>query len=389
MPIALPLAATVLAQAASGIGPPPVITAKSAIVIERESGQVLFERAADVPRPPASTTKIMTALLLIERLRPEDRIVAPAGVEQVTGASLHLKPGEVVTARDAASALMLRSANDMCYAVAHRIAGSVEGFARLMNERARQMGCENTTFVNPHGLTDKGHITTARDLARITQVAMKDPLFREIAKTRRKLIERSINTQDRLVISKNRLLKTDPRVIGVKTGFTVPAGRCFVGAASHNGFEIITVVLNSQDWQADTRALIDWTYRNFQRIGRIEAGKPLNDVIVKGGDGPLTMGFAEPVTILGPVGTAPGQFTTRLFGMPATSAPVKKGQPLAKLFIKDGFGRERSYPLLALQSVGLATAPPAPPSLSRATWALGGAMVLAALLLLRRGRAAL
>jgi D-alanyl-D-alanine carboxypeptidase len=141
------------------------ITAESAIVIEASTGKVLFEKDADAKRYPASTTKIMTALLFLENVKPGEMITAPFDVEEVTGSSLHLKPYEQVPAEDVLYALLLRSANDAAYSVALHIGGSERRFAQMMTERAAAMGCTSTNFTNPHGLHDPQHYTTARDLA--------------------------------------------------------------------------------------------------------------------------------------------------------------------------------------------------------------------------------
>ncbi len=147
------------------------VSAKSAIIIDAGSGKVLWSKNAESSMFPASTTKIMTALLLIEHCKMTDMITAPADIEKVKEASMHLKPGEQVSVHDMLYALMLRSANDGCYAVATHISGSVEEFSKLMNLRARQAGCTHTHFHNPNGLNDRDHTTTAHDLALMGRAA--------------------------------------------------------------------------------------------------------------------------------------------------------------------------------------------------------------------------
>ncbi len=244
---------------------PPRVTAECAVVMDAATGKVLWGKNKDYPRPPASTTKIMTALLLVEQCDLQAKIVAPEGVEGVEESSLHLVPGETLTAYEMLQALMIRSANDVAMSVAHHLAGSEAGFAARMNARARELGCENTHFVNPHGLTAEGHVSTAHDLARIARHAMTLDAFCEAAKKRRHSVTRDKNLEDLLLVSRNKLLEMDETVDGIKTGYTKAAGRCFVGSAVRGGSRLIAVVLNSQDWAADTLLLFDWAEANFER----------------------------------------------------------------------------------------------------------------------------
>jgi len=243
---------------------PPNIRSKSAIVMDAETGYVLYEQDAHTPRHPASTTKIMTALLLVEHCKPFDIITAPEDCQKIEGSSLYLEASEQVNAKDMLYALFLRSANDAAHAIACAIAGSDQEFAKLMNERAKRLGCRHTHFTNPHGLSDPMHYSTAYDLALITREAMKHPLIREAAATRSAWISRSINTQDTYLKSKNRFL-SEPGAEGVKTGYTREAGHCFVGCKREDDWCLISVVLDSEDWLTDTQNLYHWAYTNFER----------------------------------------------------------------------------------------------------------------------------
>ncbi|MDI9638864.1 D-alanyl-D-alanine carboxypeptidase family protein [Kamptonema cortianum] len=250
----------------------PAITAKSAIVMDANSGRVLYGKNIHTSRYPASTTKILTALLLLENTRDEEMLTAPENTEDVTGSSLHLKPGEYVSAREMLYALLLRSANDGAYTTALKIAGSEEKFAELMNRRASEIGCRNTRFFTSHGLNHDYHLSTAYDLALIAKEAVKNEKIVEVASTARHSITRSLNDKDLLLINNNKLLAKRPEFKGLKTGWTVPAGRCFVGYAefdsgmpsSFGKERYISVVLGSQDWQADTTALVDWAASKFE-----------------------------------------------------------------------------------------------------------------------------
>lgn len=263
---------------------PPSVTAASATLIDAQTGTVLYAKEADASRFPASTTKIMTALLLLESGSLEDVVVAPQDVEAVTDSSLHLRPGEQVTVGELLYAILLRSANDASYAAAIHVAGSVEAFAERMNRRAKDLGCTGTHFRNPHGLHDPEHQTTAHDLALIAREAMRRPEFQEVVRTRKHQIVRSINQQDLWLKNGNALLAIDPTIDGVKTGFTNPAGRCFVGSATRDGYRLIAVVLKSADWRADAMRLLDWGFGSFRRVSIARSGESLGAREVRGGE---------------------------------------------------------------------------------------------------------
>jgi D-alanyl-D-alanine carboxypeptidase (penicillin-binding protein 5/6) len=177
---------------------------------------------------------------------------------------MNLKPGEKLTSRDLLYAIMLRSANDGCYAAAVHVAGSQAKFVEMMNARARQIGCTTAHFANPHGLTAAGHKLSARDLALIGREAMKFPSFREVVRTQKWVVTRSINQKDKQFYNRNRYLRQDPTADGIKTGFTTPAGQCYVGSATRNGYRLITAILGSKNHRKDHAALLNWGYANYQ-----------------------------------------------------------------------------------------------------------------------------
>lgn len=240
------------------------VSASSAIIISAETGQVLWAKDADTPRFPASTTKVMTALLLIEHCKLDDIITAPKGITDVRESSMHLQEGEQVTVQDMLYALMLRSANDGCVAVADHISGSVEKFAALMNERAKELGCTHTHFDNPNGLNDANHTISAHDLAIIAREAMTHPEFRDVVHQTKHRIKRSINQKDTWMVNRNKWLRKDKTADGIKTGWTIPAGHCYVGSATRNGFRVITVVMHSDHWQDDHQRMLKWAYNEFR-----------------------------------------------------------------------------------------------------------------------------
>ncbi len=246
--------------------PHPLRTTSSqaACIIDSKTKKVLWSRDKDTMRYPASTTKIMTCLLMLENYKPDDVITAPADVTKVRESSMNLKPGERVRVKNMAYALMLRSANDGCYAIAVQMDGSVAGFSARMNKRAKEIGCEHTNFNNPNGLNDTKHKIAAFDLCLIAREALKRPDFSEVVRTQKKVIDRSINYQDRLMISRNKYLWKDPTADGVKTGFTNPAGHTYVGSATREGSQFITSIMNSPHWMDDHKRMIDWAFANYE-----------------------------------------------------------------------------------------------------------------------------
>jgi serine-type D-Ala-D-Ala carboxypeptidase (penicillin-binding protein 5/6) len=240
------------------------LTTRAGVIMEDKTKKVLWQRDPHTPRYPASTTKIMTTLLMLENMKPDDLIIAPKDVNKIGEASMNLKPGEKVRVKNMAYAMMLRSANDGCYAVAVTMDGSVSKFAKRMNDRAKQMGCQNTNFVNPNGLNSKTHTISAYDLCLVGREAMQREDFREVVKTRKKLIDRSINFSDRWMISKNKILWKDPSADGIKTGYTNPAGHTYVGSAKRGETRVITSILNASSWQADQLAMLKWAFDHYE-----------------------------------------------------------------------------------------------------------------------------
>ncbi len=220
--------------------------AKGMVVIEGNSGDVLYSKNENLELPMASTTKIVTAIVAIENSSDlDEKFVVSEKAIGIEGTSIYLKSGEKLSLRELLYGLILASGNDCAIAIAEHIAG-LDNFVGLMNEFASNLGLKHTNFKNPHGLDEDGHYTSAYDLSIMTAYALKNPIFREIVSTERMVIEKNDLYQARYLKHKNRLLFTDENCIGVKTGFTDNAGRCLVNAHEENGLQIISVVLNCQ-----------------------------------------------------------------------------------------------------------------------------------------------
>jgi len=200
------------------------------------------------------------------------------------GSSIYLREGEVHTVNDLLYAIMLRSGNDAATAVAEHIGGSVEGFAEMMNKKAREIGASNTRFANPHGLDAEGHYTTARDLALITSYALKNPLFSTIVSSKKKVMEGPPSENwDRVMINKNKMLWQFDGGDGVKTGFTKKAGRCLVSSATRDGMRLVCVVLNCGPMWDESSALLEYTFKNYVKKRIVDKDSIFKVVEVRNG----------------------------------------------------------------------------------------------------------
>lgn len=214
-------------------------------MVEVNSGRLIMQKDKDRRLPMASTTKIMTAITVIENCDDLDKtVVIPDEAVGVEGSSIYLQKDEELSIRDLLYGLMLQSGNDCAVALAVTVGGSVEGFAKMMNELSLEIGVNNTNFVNPHGLHDDNHYTTAYDLATISAYAMRNPIFKKIVGTKTYKTTWKNHEYGRVIVNKNKILSTFMGGNGIKTGYTKKAGRCLVSSAERDGMEIVCVVLN-------------------------------------------------------------------------------------------------------------------------------------------------
>ena len=227
-------------------------------MVEVSSRRFLSERNADQRMPMASTTKILTALVILEDTALDEIVTVPKQAEGTEGSSVYLKAGEEISIRDLLYGLMLRSGNDCAVTLALHHSGNIRNFARAMNEKAVSVGAENSHFTNPHGLPDEEHYTTARDLALISAAAMQNETFREIVSTK--------FYEPRGWQNKNKMLWNFEGALGVKTGFTVRAGRCLVSAAERDGMTIVSVVLNSPQMFERSEELLENAFANYRLV---------------------------------------------------------------------------------------------------------------------------
>lgn len=335
----------------------PVLSAPSALLMDADTGQVLWEKNADVRRAPASTTKILTGLLLIEHSQPGDIVtVMDPKIRLIEPSSLHLKPWEKLSSEDLLYGLMLRSANDGAVVIAQHVAGSVPRFADLMNQRARELGATNSNFVTPNGLPAQNHYSTARDLALIARAALTNPRFADAVGTPRRTIQRSKNGADVVVVTKaKKFFAAFPGADGVKTGYTRAAGHCFVGSATRDGRRLLSVVLGSRvSAIGDTVPLLSWGFQRFPAAIVARKGDVVGPVRVAGGrEGEVPATAARDLRVstdrLAPV---PPQVSSEIVADdPPAVAPIAPGQEVGRLVAKVNGAEVAGVPLLAAQTV--------------------------------------
>lgn len=246
---------------------------KSEIVMERDSGRVLSEYNPDEKLPMASTTKIVTAIAVIENFDLQKVIKVTPETAGAEGSSVYLKAGDEFTASDLLYGLMLRSGNDCAETLAVAVSGSISKFCELMSETAKKCGATHSSFKNPHGLPCDGHYTTARDLCNITRYALKNPVFAAIIATKKHVAEELSGKTKIVWYNKNKLLSSYDGADGVKTGYTAEAGKCYVGSATKNGMQLICALLDCPQTYDRCKTLFSEAFENFYAVKIVDKSK--------------------------------------------------------------------------------------------------------------------
>ncbi|MBQ7874327.1 MAG: D-alanyl-D-alanine carboxypeptidase [Oscillospiraceae bacterium] len=340
-------AGTAAFAAGSGI----TISAKSAILIERSTGRVLFEYEADTPMPPASITKIMTLLLVMEaiesgKLTMETEVTASEHACSMGGSQIWLEPGEVFTVHELLKAAAIASANDACAALAEAVSGTEEAFVELMNQRAAELGMKNTVFKNCTGLDAEGHVSTARDIA----IMSAELLSHEKIKEYSTVWMDSLRNGETELTNTNRLVRFYKGCTGLKTGSTDEAGCCLAASAERDGMELISVTLgspNTDERFAAGRKLLDYGFANFAVVKPEPPAEQISGIPVTHGTADSVMPvFDTPKTFLLPKGQE-GQIEQKVTLPESLEAPVEKGQIIGKVTVSLNGGEIGEYNILA------------------------------------------
>lgn len=259
------------------------MSAAGMITIDANSGRVLYESNSHKKLPMASTTKIVTAITVIENCDLNDMVKVDDKAVGVEGSSIYLQKGEELSVRDLLYGLMLQSGNDCAVALAIHCAGSIENFAAMMNDEAEKIGAVESNFVTPHGLHHDDHYTTASDLAKISAYAMKNDEFKQIVATKTYRMPYAGHDYDRVISNKNKILFNYPGGNGIKTGYTKKAGRCLVASATRSGMTVISVVLNCGPMFEECSALMDRAFAEYENVTLLDNTREVARAYVKNG----------------------------------------------------------------------------------------------------------
>ena len=261
-------------------------SAKAMVVLEKTTGRVLYQKNIDEKLPMASTTKIITAIFVIEKESNLDRIISiPKQAVGIEGTSIGLIEEEHLSIKELLYGLMLRSGNDAAVALALSVCNDMNDFKSKINQFVKKIGALNTHLENPHGLPNDNHYTTAHDLAIITSYALKNPIFQEIVSTKKVEISNELKSKfSRVLVNKNKLLNNFEYADGVKTGYTQKAGRCFVGSATQNGMQLICVLLNCGPMFEECQSLLKKGFNEFKMFKVLSKGQSFGTIKVKNSD---------------------------------------------------------------------------------------------------------
>ena len=324
------------------------ISASSAIVMEVKTGRILYARNIHRRKPMASTTKIMTALLALENGDINKYVKISREAVGVEGSSIYLRHDERVMMKDLIYGLMLRSGNDAAVAIAYHISDSVENFAKLMNERAKEIGAKNTNFTNPHGLHNDNHYTTAYDLALITREALFNEDFRQISKTKKWNAKREGYNY---FYNKNKTLNQFKGGDGVKIGYTRAAGRCLVASATRDGMQLICVVLNDYNWFEDAYTLMEAAFKKYEAYEVLNKNKPVKALIINKGKEERSLLLPKETITIPILEKEKDKVFTVFETKEIYSAPIKKGEVLGKAKVYVGDKLMAVTELVALEDV--------------------------------------
>lgn len=330
--------------------PPPPIAGEAGIVMDVVTGKVLYEKNAHIPLEPASTTKIMTAILALEKGNLSDIVVTSKEPPLAEGTRIYLEEGEKLTLEQMLYGMLLNSGNDAAIAIAEHISGSVEAFVQMMNEKARDIGAKNTTFVNPNGLSENGHLTTAYDLALISRYALINfPEFRKIVSTKTAEIPWQGQDWDRQLINLNKLLWNYDDADGIKTGYTSTAGSTLAASATRDGWQLISVILKSDaNILPNSAALLDYCFANFEIRSVMNKNTRIVKENVKYGN-PVELAVKDGFVTV--VGKDSLPITKKININSNIKAPITRGQILGEMTFLQGDEKLGSVDLIATDDV--------------------------------------
>lgn len=347
------LLAALLFVAAAAPAQALTINAKAAILIDASTGRVIFQQEGHTPLPPASTTKILTALLVLEQVEDlQTSITVPADFVNVGESNIYLSAGETFTYQDMLCALLLRSANDAAQVLASGVSGSEEAFVQLMNTRTAELGLTDSSWANPHGLDAENHLVSAYDLAMITRQALTHEMFNTIITTESYSLERpNAEPSVNVLYNRNQFLSRYQGADGVKTGYTSLAGSCLVASATQNGLRLIGVILNGEDHYAEMEKLMDYGFGKYEAVTVGKKGDVVGQVRVINGR-QETVDVLLGADIIIPVEQGSDFSPTPVYDYPlAMEAPFGFEEAIGSVAYADNLGNTTLTPLYLAQGV--------------------------------------
>jgi len=338
--VALILCLLLCLPAQAAINAAPKIQAESAILMDAKTGQVLFEKNSRTRRAPASTTKVLTAIIAIESGHLDDEVTISPRAASTAGSSMHLSVGQRILLRELVTGLLLRSGNDAAVAIAEYLAGSVENFVSIMNYKSNLLGAVDSHFVNPHGLNADLHYSTAFDLAWITKYALTNPIFATIVNTPEiniNWLDRQGKEHDQYLRNTNKLLSLFEEVDGVKTGTTGQAGPCLISSATRGNQQLIAVVLHDHSRWNDAMQLLNFGFNNFKLYEYANKDDIIGAIPIENGLSPMMDAIVQGQASL-IVKAADYKYVTVTVDLPEIiKAPVYQGQKIGEIvfYVRD------------------------------------------------------
>ncbi len=321
------------------------VSAKSAILIDADTLEVLYSKAEHEKRGIASTTKILTSLIALEYGEPQKEVTAKKEAVTVEGTSIGLKAGDKITLSALVYGMLLESGNDAANVTAFAISGNITDFAKVMNTYAQKIGMKNSNFANPSGLTDKNHYSTAFDMALLTSVAIKNPIFRKIASTESAVINFGTPEISRKLSNHNRLLKEYDGVFGVKTGYTKASGRCLVTACEKNGVTLIAVTLNAYDDWNDHKKLYDYGFSLYNNSVSIPDVNNVKIPVICSDKKVVSVGFSYDVEF-----NTNKDLKSEVYVKNFLYPPVKKGDVVGEIVFRNAENKIlKAIPLISVE----------------------------------------
>ena len=330
------------------------IDAAACVLIDASTGRVLYENNAHQALPPPSTTKVLTALLVLESVEDlSTTVTLPDDFANVGESGIQLEPGETQTIEDLLYALMLRSANDAAQALAIAVSGTEEAFVKYMNDKTEELGLTDSTWQNPHGLDAEGHLTSAYDLAMITREAMKYPLFNQIIVTEQWTLPWPSNVYDRVVYNYNQFLTLYEGADGVKTGYTDTAGNCLVASATRNGMRLIGVVLNcpNQTHYEQMELLMDYGFETYKPVQLASSGDVIAQIDIRHGDKSTINAVLNNDIVIALPSNSTYQPVAQLDLPASLEAPLDAEEPIGSISYSDEVGNVVEVPIYLEESV--------------------------------------